>query len=510
MSGPLAVEMRGIVKRFGPVVANAGVDLAVARGEIHCLLGENGAGKSTLMKILFGLYPRDAGDILLYGRPVSITHPAQAIALGIGMVHQHFMLVDRLTVTENLIAGMEPTRFGLIDFRRAREKIEAISRRYGLAVDPDARVEDLSVGQQQRVEIVKALMRDAQILILDEPTAVLTPSEVDHLFQVMQQLKTDGKTIIFITHKLRETMAFSDRVTVLRQGRNVGTLLTRQTSPEELAELMVGRKVTLMVQRPPSRVGEPVLRLEGVSLQEGPGRARLQDIHLEVREGEIVGIAGVDGNGQLELEEVVCGLRRPTAGRVLINGQKLGRGGPRHFRVLRGAHIPSDRLRRGLVPSMPLTRNAILGHHWRLPYARRGILQTKAIHDHTAGIIRRFAIRTGSMHQPAGSLSGGNQQKLVVGREIAHDPRLIIAAQPTRGVDVGAVQQIHEELLRMRSQGRAILLISTELDELLALSDRLAVLYEGRIVAQGPTERFTERQLGLWMAGQGESAAATP
>jgi len=337
---------------------------------------------------------------------------------------------------------------------------------------------------------------------------------VDHLFQVMQQLKADGKTVIFITHKLRETLAFSDRVTVLRQGRNVGTLVTRETSASELAEMMVGRQVALGVQRPPSRVGEPVLRLEGVCLQEGPGRALLQDIHLEVREGEIVGIAGVDGNGQLELEEVICGLRRPTAGRVLINGQELGRadarrrrGDPRRFRALRGAHIPSDRLRRGLVPSMPLTRNAILGHHWRSPYARRGLLHTRAIEDHTAALIQRFQIRTGSMHQPAGSLSGGNQQKLVVGRELAHDPQLIIAAQPTRGVDVGAIEQIHGELLQMRAQGKAILLISTELDELLALSDRLAVIYEGRIVAQGPTESFTETQLGLWMAGQGDAAA---
>lgn len=511
-----AVEMRGIVKRFGSVVANDHVDLAVRPGEIHCLLGENGAGKSTLVKILFGLYPKDDGQILLDGRPVEIRSPAQAIRLGIGMVHQHFMLVDRLTVLENLIAGMEPARRGLIDYEAARENVRAISKKYGLSVDVDARVEDLSVGEQQRVEILKALLRSAKVLILDEPTAVLTPQEVDELFHVMQSLKSQGMTLIFITHKLRETMAFSDRVTVLRGGRNAGTVHTRDTNPEELAEMMVGRKVMLRIHRPPSEAGQVLLEARDVEVVEPTGRKRLSGINLQVRAGEILGVVGVEGNGQLELEEVLTGLRQPSSGNVVVCGEELWTGRnpsstPRRFRALGGAHIPSDRLRRGMIDSLPLTRNAILGrqresvfHHRSLGEFMRpfgGVLAFDSIRRHTLSIVNRLKIRAASPAAPASSLSGGNQQKLVVGRELQFEPKVVVAAQPTRGVDVGAIEQIHRELLDLRAAGKAVLLISAELDELLALSDRLVVIYEGRIVAEGRTEDFTETQLGLLMAG---------
>ncbi|HEY8530642.1 MAG TPA: ABC transporter ATP-binding protein [Limnochorda sp.] len=505
-SGAYAVRMRGIVKRFGPVVANDRVDLDVLPGEIHGLLGENGAGKSTLVRILYGLYAKDEGEIWVGGQPVEVTGPAHAIRLGIGMVHQHFMLVDRLTVTENLIAGMEPTRRGLIDFRAAREQVQAVARRYGLAVDVDARIEELSVGEQQRVEILKALLRDVQVLILDEPTAVLTPQEVEELFRVMQALKERGKAIIFITHKLRETMAFTDRVTVLRNGRNVGTVRTAETTTEELAEMMVGRKVILGARRGQAEAGRVLLEARGLRLVGRDGRERLKDVTLHVRAGEILGIAGVEGNGQLELEEVVTGLCPPAAGEVWINGQPLWPGpasepGPRRFRRLGGAHIPSDRLRRGLVPPLPVSRNAILGRQREVPFSHRGLLRFQPIRRHAQAIAERLQVRVPSLDTPAAALSGGNQQKLVVGRELAFEPRVVVAAQPTRGVDIGAIERIHQELLRMRAAGKAILLISAELDELLALSDRFAVMYEGAIVAEGRTEEFTETELGLLMAG---------
>lgn len=538
-SSPPAVDMRGIVKRFGTVIANDSVDFSARRGEIHSLLGENGAGKSTLVKILFGLYRKDAGDVRIDGRSVEISNPAQAISLGIGMVHQHFMLIDRLTVAENLIAGIEPKKRGLIDLDQARRMVIETGDKYGLAVDPDARVEDLSVGEQQRVEILKSLMRDADILILDEPTAVLTPQEVDDLFRVMQHLKERGKATIFITHKLRETMAFSDRVTVLRNGTTIGTVRTSETGPEELAEMMVGRKVILRVERPPAKLGDVLLELEGLTLENAAGHRSLDQVDLQVRAGEILGIAGVEGNGQLELEEVITGLRRPTAGVVRVNGrvlaqengstvsttkkgsQKVGAstgkqsskekveafqstviGNPRRFRQLGGSHIPSDRLRRGLVPTFSLARNSVLGRHRTTPFARQGLLQKDRIRRHAEQIVKTYRVRTESVGTTAASLSGGNQQKLIIGRELSADPQVIIAAQPTRGVDVGAIEQIHQELLNMRAEGKAILLISAELDELLSLSDRLAVIYEGRIVVQGATESFTETELGLWMAGE--------
>jgi len=491
--------MVGIQKWFGPVQANADVHLRVFPGEIHCLLGENGAGKSTLMKILYGLYPMDAGEIRVRGRSVTIRSPRDAMDAGIGMVHQHFMLVDDFTVAENVIAGMEPTRGGLIDMARARRRTAEVAQRFGLHVHPDARVEQLSVGQQQRVEILKALVRGAEILILDEPTAVLTPQEADELFHVMRQLKADGKTILFITHKLKETMAVSDRVTVLRGGRVAGTMPASATSPEQLAELMVGRRVMLRVTAPPAQPGPTLLHLDGVTVR-GAGKDRLRSVSLRVRGGEIVGVAGVEGNGQLELEEVIAGWRAPDAGRVRISGRDLAGLGPGRRRRLGLAHIPSDRLRRGLAPSLPVEHNAVLGRHWGQPYARLGVLRTGAVRELVNAVVSRFDVRGGP--GPVKGLSGGNQQKLVVGRELYHNPWVILACQPTRGVDVGAIERIHRELLRMRARGAAVLLISADLDELLALSDRLVVLYEGAIVAEGEASRFTEEELGLLMAGQ--------
>lgn len=493
------IEMINISKRFGDVQANADVNLRVFPGEIHCLLGENGAGKSTLMKGLYGLYPVDAGEIRVRRHPVTIRSPRDAMAVGIGMVHQHFMLVDDFTVAENVIAGMEPTRGGLIDMDEAHRIVTDFGQRFGLYVDPAARVEQLSVGEQQRVEILKALIRGTDFLILDEPTAVLTPQEVNELFHVMQQLKTDGKTIIFITHKLKETMAFSDRVTVLRGGRDVGTMRTADTSPEELAQLMVGRRVMLRVKPPPAKQGPPLLQLDDVTVT-GAGKHPLRSVSLRVRGGEIVGVAGVEGNGQLELEEVIAGWRVPDSGRVRIGGRDLTGAGPKLRRRLGLAHIPSDRLRRGLATSLSMERNAVLGRHWSPPYARLGLLRAGHIRQFTAELATRFDVR--GSRGPVSELSGGNQQKLVVGRELYHNPWVILACQPTRGVDVGAIERIHQALLAMRSRGAAILLISADLEELLALSDRLVVMFEGEIIADGETDSFTEATLGLLMAGQ--------
>lgn len=513
-----AVRMEKITKRFGPVVANDAVDFGVAPAEIHCLLGENGAGKTTLMRILFGLYRSDAGEIYVDGKLVSFSGPRDAIAHGIGMVHQHFMLAGKLTVTENIVAGTEPRRGVLLDYAKAREMVQEVSERYGLKVDPDARVENISVGQQQRVEILKALLRGAKVLILDEPTAVLTPQEAGDLFDIMRKLRESGTTIIFITHKLKETQAVSDRVTVLRDGKRVATLNTADTSPSDLAELMVGRQIIPPVRKnrvPGNRV---VLELQNVSVRGGAssgarsgsigGKARLNNVSLQVRSGEILGIAGVEGNGQLELEEVVVGLRKPTSGRILLNGRDVTRLGPRTIREMGVACIPSDRLRRGIVDTFTVAQNLIFGEQKSAPFAIRGILQPRKIAEHAAEIVDKYDVRAASIDQPVGSLSGGNQQKLVVGRELSRGPDLIVAAQPTRGLDVGATDYIHRQLLAMRDAGKAVLLISAELDEVRALSDRIAVMYEGQIVALRPAEEFSERDLGLLMAGQGVGVAS--
>jgi simple sugar transport system ATP-binding protein len=499
-----AAELTTITKHFGPVTANDGVSLSIRAGEVHSLLGENGAGKTTLMKILFGLHHADAGSIRVNGEDVEIRRPSDAISLGIGMVHQHFMLVPRLTVTENVVAGTEVARRGFLDMSTATEQVRELAERYRLKVNPSARVEDISVGEQQRVEILKALYRKARILILDEPTAVLTPQETDELFSIIHRLKDDGQTIIFITHKLRETMAVSDRVTVLRDGRVVDTVNTAETTPAELARMMVGREVLLRVERRPVEVGDVLLQTDGLSVESSLG-AHLREVSLRVRAGEILGVAGVEGNGQLELEEAISGLRRHHEGTVTLAGREL-RGGPQRRRRVGLAHIPSDRQRRGLIAGFSLAWNLILGSQWREPFARRGVFRFSSIISYAQQLIRDFGIRAAGLFAPVSSLSGGNQQKLIIAREFSREPEVVLACQPTRGVDVGAIEYIHKRLLELREQGKGVLLISAELDEIRALSDRILVLYEGRIVAERDAD-CDEHELGLLMAGHTEASA---
>ncbi len=495
------IELHHITKRFGDVVANDAVDLAVAPGEIHCLLGENGAGKTTLMKILFGLYSKDAGTIAINGRQHEIHSPKQAIRLGIGMIHQHFMLVNRLTAAENIVAGQELKRGPFLDLAQARKAVAALSEQYGLRVNPDARIEDTSVGEQQRVEILKTLYRKAEIFILDEPTAVLTPQEVDDLFRVLRKLTQTGKTIIFITHKLRETMAIADRITVLRDGQNVGTVRAADTNPNELARMMVGRDVMLRVQKQANSPGDTILEAQQLCATNPQTHVRLKAIDLTLRAGEIVGIAGVAGNGQLELEETLLGLRAIERGRLLMNNQDITTVSTAKRRALGVAHIPSDRLKRGLIPTFDVEKNMILGSEWHAPFAAAGMLVNTAITHYTQQLIKQFQIRCSGSKETLSDLSGGNQQKVIIARELSHAPHVIIAAQPTRGIDVGAIEYIHNTLLDMRAKGKAILLISAELDELKSLSDRILVMYEGAIIAEGEAERFTEEELGLLMAG---------
>lgn len=503
-AAPVKLSMENIHKRFGSVRANDGVHLAVRRGEIHGLLGENGAGKTTLMNVLSGLYTPDEGVVRLDGQPVRLGSVQDALAAGIGMVHQHFMLVDRLTVTENLIVGDEPLQRGpwpgLIDYKAAAARVGEVSERYGLKVRPDAYAGELSVGERQRVEILKVLMRRSDLIVFDEPTAVLSPQEADELYEVMLRLQADGKTIIFITHKLRETLRFTERVTVLRQGRNAGSAITAETTAEQLAEMMIGRRP--LRPRPVGSVapGAVLLELQAVTAEPGLG-----PVDLKVRGGEIVGVAGVEGNGQLELEEVIAGLRPPTRGTVTIDGRLCTSAPPGLRRGYGLAHIPSDRLRRGLVAAMSVPRNAVLGRHRHAPYTRAGVMRPKALRRKAAELIEKHDVR-GSVEGAAGALSGGNQQKLVVGRELDSNPRVILACQPTRGVDIGAVEQVHARLLEAKDRGAAVLLISADLDELFALSDRLLVIYEGRIVAEGPTDDFTPTRAGLLMAGRTDGA----
>lgn len=495
------VELHQISKRFGDVAANDAIDLAIVRGEIHCLLGENGAGKTTLMKILFGLYSRDAGTIAVNGEKQEIQSPKEAIQLGIGMIHQHFMLVNRLTATENIVAGQEPKKSLFLDLAQAKKEVKELSQRYGLKVNPDAKIEDTSVGEQQRVEILKTLYRQAEILILDEPTAVLTPQEVEELFSVLRKLKHDGKTIIFITHKLRETMAISDRITVLRDGKKVGTVKTSEVHPNELARMMVGRDVILRVKKQASTPGPIVLQARQLYATNKKTHLQLKDITMTIRRGEIVGIAGVAGNGQLELEEALMGLREIEKGQLLVNDRDITAFNTAKRRALGMAHIPSDRLKRGLISTFDVEKNMILGSEWHAPFAISGMLSQKTITSYTQGLIQKFQIRCSHSKESLSSLSGGNQQKVILAREFSGDPQVVIAAQPTRGVDVGAIEYIHNTLLAMRAEGKAILLISAELDELKSLSDRILVMYEGEIIAEGDADTFTEEELGLLMAG---------
>jgi ABC-type uncharacterized transport system ATPase subunit len=504
-----AVEIRNVTKAFPLVVANDDVTFLVEKGEIHALVGENGAGKSTLMNILYGLLKPDSGSIAINGEKVSFEGPGDAIAKGIGMVHQHFMLIPPLTVAENVVLGQEPSKAGFVDHAKANRIVQELSDRYGLQVDPTAKVETLSVGIEQRIEIIKVLYRGAEVLILDEPTAVLAPQEVDEFFEILRSLKKQGKTIIFITHKLQEVMAISDNVTVMRRGKVVGSVATSETSTDEIATMMVGRQVLFRVERGKADPGEVVLELSGLKVFNKKGVAKLNGVSLEVREGEILGIAGVEGNGQTELVEVITGLRKPQAGRVVLDGKDITGADPRRVRESGAAHIPEDRHRRGLVLDYSLAFNAILGIHYLKPFVKRlgiDIMNQKPIEDTAKRLIEEFDVRPTGHENLAGNLSGGNQQKLIVAREMDQNPKLLIAAQPTRGIDVGSIEFIHQRLIKARDAGKAVLVISADLEEVLSLSDRIAVMFEGRIVGILQPEEATEERLGGMMTG-GEEAA---
>ena len=507
-SVPPAVAMLGIVKRFPGVVANDGIDLVVERGEIHALLGENGAGKSTLMNILFGLYQPDAGEVRIDGAAVRFSGPREAVEAGLGMVHQHFMLIPRFTVTENVILGAEGPGTRL-DRAAAGRRVGELAERYGLRVDPTALVGDLPVGMQQRVEILRALYQGGRTLILDEPTALLTPQEVDELYDVLRRFREAGDTIIFITHKLREVAAVSDRVTVIRRGRTIGTRPTAETTAPELAEMMVGREVTLRVERPPARPGGPVLVAAGLEVRDARG-PRLNGLDLTVRRGEIVGICGVEGNGQAELVECLAGLRRPDRGSVTLKGEEITAAGPQERRRAGLSYIPEDRHGRGLVLPFSLTENVLLGNCDDPPFSRGGRIDYAGTERLTEELMRTFDVRAPSAETPAGALSGGNQQKLIIARELHREPDALLAIQPTRGLDVGAIEFVHRQLVAERDKGRGVLLISFDLDEILDLSDRVLVIYDGRIVGEFASGAVDRTELGLLMGGRtaGEAARA--
>jgi ABC-type uncharacterized transport system ATPase subunit len=503
----LVLEMRGITKRFPSVVANDHVDLDVRRAEVHALLGENGAGKSTLMNILYGLYKPDEGQILLQGKPVTFGSAKDAIRAGIGMVHQHFMLIPVMTVAENIVLGNEPTREGiLLDERRAEQRVREISKQYGLAVDPTALVSDITVGQQQRVEILKALYRGADVLILDEPTAVLTPQEAEELFGIVASLRNDGKSIVFITHKLNEVLAIADRITVLRRGKTIETVPREGATEESLARSMVGRDVLLRVDKPPSQPGEVMLRVDDLHVVDDRGIAKVNGVSFEVRAGEIVGIAGVDGNGQSELIDAIAGLQKIQSGTVQFAGRTYTSASAREMLDAGLGHIPEDRQRRGLILEFTIAENIALHDYASPPESRWGWLFPNRFVQRARRLITEFDVRGGGPLARAGTLSGGNQQKVVAAREIARDPKVLIAAQPTRGLDVGAIEFVHRRLVEERAEGRAILLVSLELDEILSLADRILVLYEGEIVGEHGTD-VSEEAIGLEMLGGRKRAA---
>ena len=492
--------MRWIVKQYPLVRAIDGADFTVEQGEIHSLLGENGAGKSTLMKILYGMTTPTAGEVRVFGKPVAITRPAQAIALGIGMVHQHFMLTPVMTVAENVVIGSEPVRGVFFDRKKAEAQVAAMIDEYNFHISATAKVETLSVGEQQRVEILKALYRGADLLILDEPTAVLTPQEVEDLFRVMRQLKAAGKSIIIITHKLKETMEIADRVSVLRQGKMIESgVPVAGTTMKELAQMMVGRDVELSVTRRAEQVGEENFSVRGLSLTER-GVPILRDVCLSLRKGEILGIAGIEGNGQTELIEVLTGLRRPDHMELFKDGKPLS-GNAAAFLAAGVGHVPEDRMTRGLVLEMSIEDNLILGYHRRPAFARRGLRLASAIRKFAEQERTEFAIKAPNVQERCSALSGGNQQKVVIARVFSENPDVIIVAQPTRGVDVGAMEYIHHRLLDLRDSGKSILLISADLDEVRSLSDRLAVIYGGRIVAEGKPDTWSDMEIGLLMTG---------
>ena len=497
----LALELTGITKRFGSVVANDRVDFDVRAGEVHALLGENGAGKSTLMSVLYGLYRPTEGEIAVNGETVEIDSPATAIALGIGMVHQHFMLVPVMTVAENIVLGQEPRRAGgVLDLRAARVRVRELSDRYGLAVDPDATIEDVTVGAQQRVEILRALYRGARILVLDEPTAVLTAQEVRELIAVLQRLKQDGTAIVFISHKLSEVLEVADRITVLRRGRRIDTVARAGATERSLARLVVGRDVLLSLDKTPSRAGEVLLSVEDLHVRDDRDLPAVDGLSLSVRGGEIVAVAGVDGNGQPELVEAITGLRVPESGRVIVAGADIAGRGVRAATEAGVAHIAEDRHRRGLVLPFTLTENFALREYRAAAFSARGWLRLGRMRERARRLLKEFDVRGGGPEAYASSLSGGNQQKVCVAREIASDPKVLIAHQPTRGLDVGAIEFVHRRLIAARDQGRAVLLVSLEYEEVRALADRILVIFGGTIAGEFPPDA-SEETLGIAMTG---------
>jgi simple sugar transport system ATP-binding protein len=498
---PPVLELRGITKQFPGVLANDNVNLVLEKGEIHALLGENGAGKTTLMNILYGLYKPTAGEIYINDKRIDITSPTDAIRQGIGMVHQHFMLIPVLTVTENVMLGEEKLRNGLFLNRKAvAERIRQISKRYGLHVDPDAYVKDLPVGIQQRVEIIKVLYRNADTLILDEPTAVLTPQEVEELFDIIQSLVAQGVSLIFITHKLKEVLVVADRITVIRRGKTVGTTTPVEATEQSLAEMMVGRAVELRVHKEEARPAEPILAVENLYVKHDRGSVAVEGVSFEVRAGEVLGIAGVQGNGQTELVEALAGLRHVEQGVMKMFDQDMANATPRRITEMGVAHVPEDRHRDGLVLSFPVKDNLVLNTYYN-SFAKGLIIDEEKVDRVTAQWVKDFDVRTPSINVPASTLSGGNQQKVIVAREFSRPIKLLIAAQPTRGLDVGSIEYIHGRIIEKRDEGTAVLLVSTELDEIRALSDRIAVMFEGKIVDILPANRVTKEQLGLLMAG---------
>lgn len=507
----LVLELRGITKHFPGVLANDRVDLTLGRGEIHALLGENGAGKTTLMNILYGLYQPDEGEILVRGKPIKVYSPRDAIAAGIGMVHQHFMLIPVFTVTENVMLGDEMVRTaGILNRNAAGARVREISETYKLEVEPEAQIKDLPVGVQQRVEIIKLLYREADILIFDEPTAVLTPQEADELFKIMRSLAASGKSIIFITHKLREVLEVADHITVIRRGQVIGTTTPAEADQKMLAEMMVGREVVLELKRRPAQVGETVLEIKDLVVLDDRQQVTVDDVSLTVRAGEVLGLAGVQGNGQTELVEAVTGLRQSVSGTIRLLGQDITHASPRQITELGSAHVPEDRQKDGLVLPYPISDNMVLNTYYQEPFTKGVVLQPERILSKAVDLIKKFDVRTPSAQTMAGSLSGGNQQKVIVAREFSRDIRLLVASQPTRGLDVGSIEYIHNRILEKRDAGCAVLLVSPELDEILQLADRIAVMYRGKIIATVSAEEATKEGIGLLMAGIVSEEADAP
>ncbi|MGI8779539.1 MAG: ABC transporter ATP-binding protein [Solirubrobacteraceae bacterium] len=503
---PLALELKGVTKRFGALTANDSVDFDLRRGEVHALLGENGAGKSTLMNVLYGLHQPDEGEVLLRGESVRIGSPREAIGLRIGMVHQHFMLIGVMTVAENVVLASEPRKGALLDRDAAERRVRELSERFGLVVDPRAHVEDIGVGQQQRVEILRVLHRGADVLILDEPTAVLTAQETAELFKVLRALTAEGVSIVFISHKLREVLEIADRVTVLRRGKKVGTVDAEGATEASLAKLMVGRDVLFRLEKDTSKVAGPILEVGALDVDDDRGLPAVRGLSLQVRAGEIVGLAGVDGNGQSELVEAITGLRVPRAGHVRVGGRDITGTGVRGALRAGVGHIAEDRHRRGLILDFSLAENLALREYRRAPLSRLGLLSPKRMTQQAHPLLERYDVRGGRPETPAGSLSGGNQQKCVIARELAEEPQVTVAAQPTRGLDVGAIEFVHRRLLEQRDAGRAVLLVSLELEEIRALADRVLVIYDGRIVAE-LSPAATDEEMGVAMLGGGRAPA---